>query len=71
MIHAVIVFLSLSGPLATLQSIDSFADHESCVEPLRDEAPRIREAAAHLAHALGEEIRVCSFCVLIEQGVAA
>ena len=71
MIYAVIISLSLSGPVATFKSTDGFEDRDSCNRHIETETPRILQAAEHLAQTRGEMIRVRSFCVLIEQGVAA
>ncbi|MCC5966154.1 MAG: hypothetical protein JJU24_08450 [Natronohydrobacter sp.] len=71
MIHAVVIFLSLPGPVATFKSADSFADPGACIEHLQEEAPRIAEVAVHLSRELGIPIRDRTLCVLIQQGVAA
>jgi hypothetical protein len=56
MIYAIVIFLSVSGPVATVISDKPFTDVDACTGALQEQAPTISRAREEMGLVLGTHI---------------
>ena len=71
MIYAIVIFLSATGPVATVVSEKPFTDADACTAALQELAPTITAATEDMSLMLGTHLVARAFCAPLERGVAA
>ena len=69
MIVALVTFLTMTGPLGTFRSIDTFETMASCEAFLAEERARHVAARAALAARIGVPVAISARCVDLTPGV--